>query len=465
MSYFSDTLKTLLNWEIYSSNDDFKKFVIENNLDEKEQKILIEAYKKLYAYQESGALTPEDAPIIDGALEIKNKFKDREYNRKKMQEEEVHDDTSEYVRITESQVEKKEDLEMEDSNFEKLEFRGSVGEYFKIWIVNIFLTVITAGIYSAWAKVRTNRYFYANTFFQNSSFEYTADPLKILKGRIIIVAIYALFIVSSQILLNPIMTGVILVFALLISPWIINRAIKFKLKNSKYRNIRFHYDENAPAFYKFYAIHGVLNVLTLGLAFPYSLNAFKQLLINNSQYGSSNFNYEGKSGEMYKQFLKILGGYIGYVIIPFFLIGFFASLAGARMPSFETIDPAMLPILIIGMTVMIYVGYIFAAFMTKGIYDAYVANYSFSQTSLKQSLFQSTLSPARLGWIYTSNIFLIIFSLGLLSPWAKVRLINYKCDNFAIYAPDIDQFIAESSVDESAIGEEAEDFFDVDIGI
>ena len=76
-----------------------------------------------------------------------------------MQEEESHDDLSEYVRITEPQVGKKKNLEMENSNFEKLEFRGSVGEYFKIWIVNIFLTVITAGVYSAWAKVRTNRYF------------------------------------------------------------------------------------------------------------------------------------------------------------------------------------------------------------------------------------------------------------------------------------------------------------------
>ncbi len=464
MSYFSDTLKTLLNWEIYSSNDDFKKFVIENNLSEKEQKTLIEAYKKLYAYQESGALSPQDAPIIDQALELKNRFKQREYNRKQ-QVAEDYSDPSGYVRITESEVEKEKSIEMEDANFEKLEFRGGAKEYFKIWIVNIFLTLITAGIYSAWAKVRTNRYFYANTFFQNSSFEYTADPLKILKGRIIVVAIYALFIVASQILLNPIMTGVILVFALLIAPWIINRAIKFKLKNSKYRNIRFHYDENAPAFYKFYAIHGVLNLLTLGLAFPYSLNAFKKLLIDNSQYGSSNFSYAGKSGEMYKEFMKIIGGYIGYVIIPFFLAGFFASILARRVAPLESIDPALLPILMVAFSVVIYSGYIFAAFMTKGIYDAYIANYSFSQTSLKQSLFKSTLSPSKLGWIYLSNIFLIIFSLGLLAPFAKVRIVKYKCDNFAIYAPDIDQFIEASYVDESAIGEEAEDFFDVDIGI
>ena len=36
----------------------------------------------------------------------------------------------------------------------QLQFNGKGFEYFKIWIVNIFLTIVTLGIYSAWAKVR-----------------------------------------------------------------------------------------------------------------------------------------------------------------------------------------------------------------------------------------------------------------------------------------------------------------------
>lgn len=37
------------------------------------------------------------------------------------------------------------------------EFRGRGGEYFRIWIVNLALSLLTLGIYSAWAKVRTGR--------------------------------------------------------------------------------------------------------------------------------------------------------------------------------------------------------------------------------------------------------------------------------------------------------------------
>ena len=35
-----------------------------------------------------------------------------------------------------------------------LRFTGQAGEYFSIWIVNVCLSIVTLGIYSAWAKVR-----------------------------------------------------------------------------------------------------------------------------------------------------------------------------------------------------------------------------------------------------------------------------------------------------------------------
>ena len=38
-----------------------------------------------------------------------------------------------------------------------LKFTGKAGEYFRIWIVNVCLSVVTLGIYSAWAKVRRKR--------------------------------------------------------------------------------------------------------------------------------------------------------------------------------------------------------------------------------------------------------------------------------------------------------------------
>ncbi|MBT9430766.1 DUF898 family protein, partial [Candidatus Symbiopectobacterium endolongispinus] len=66
-------------------------------------------------------------------------------------------------------------------------FHGKSGEYFLIWLVNALLTTITLGIYSAWATVRTCRYFYGNTEINGDRFDYHAEPIQILKGRIIVI--------------------------------------------------------------------------------------------------------------------------------------------------------------------------------------------------------------------------------------------------------------------------------------
>ena len=44
-----------------------------------------------------------------------------------------------------------------------LRFTGSGSEYFRIWIVNLLLTVVTFGIYFPYAKARKLRYFHENT--------------------------------------------------------------------------------------------------------------------------------------------------------------------------------------------------------------------------------------------------------------------------------------------------------------
>ena len=74
-----------------------------------------------------------------------------------------------------------------------VEFTATAGEYFRIWIVNLALTILTLGIYSAWAKVRKKRYFYSHTLIDGECFEYRANPVAILKGRIIAVVLFAAY--------------------------------------------------------------------------------------------------------------------------------------------------------------------------------------------------------------------------------------------------------------------------------
>ena len=58
------------------------------------------------------------------------------------------------------------------TDFKKTEFEGQAGEYFRIWIVNLFLSIITLGIYSPWAKVINTKYLYQNLSIEGHRFDY-----------------------------------------------------------------------------------------------------------------------------------------------------------------------------------------------------------------------------------------------------------------------------------------------------
>src|SRR5882757_10054200 len=68
---------------------------------------------------------------------------------------------------------------------EQLRFTGTGASYFGIWIVNLLLTIVTLGIYSAWAKVRRLQYFYRHTELAGSSFDFHGSASRILIGRVI----------------------------------------------------------------------------------------------------------------------------------------------------------------------------------------------------------------------------------------------------------------------------------------
>ena len=51
-------------------------------------------------------------------------------------------------------------------------FTGEGAEYFRIWVVNLLLTLLTLGVYSAWAKVRKQRWFWQHTRLDGHVFDF-----------------------------------------------------------------------------------------------------------------------------------------------------------------------------------------------------------------------------------------------------------------------------------------------------
>jgi len=210
------------------------------------------------------------------------------------------------------------------SGTEFLSFSGSGGEYFRIWIVNLLLSTITLGIYSAWAKVRRLRYFYDNTTLAGTSFEYHGNPVAIFKGRIIAALLLASYQLSFKI--SPKFGLFMLALVAAVLPWLIWRSLQFKLHNSSYRGIRFGFRGSVAGAYKVYLLLPLLSLLTLYLLAPFTHQRIKRFQHNESRFGTSHFSFDGSVGAFYKTYLSgafifIVGLVIVFGALSIFLFG------------------------------------------------------------------------------------------------------------------------------------------------
>lgn len=331
-------------------------------------------------------------------------------------------------------------IDENSTNQETFQFDGGGAEYFKIWIVNILLSILTLGIYSAWAKVRRKRYFYGSTSLDGARFEYLADPKKILKGRIIVFFVYLTSQITAYYM--PLLNWVWVVLFIAIAPWVIIRALKFNAVNSSYRNVRFNFNATYGQALKNVALPFLTIYLTLGLALPYFVFRLKKFVIEHTSFGTTPFKFHGSAGAFFKMYGLAFLGFIIWVAI----------VAGLTMP-FD-LAPLLPSLIILGTMIL--------ALNVQVIQT----NYIFEHLALTDHRFRSTLGTLEMLGIYITNLLAMALSLGLMIPWAQVRLTNYRLRNLALVPTgSLAGFINNAETDSNAFGEEMSDFFDMDIGL
>ncbi len=148
---------------------------------------------------------------------------------------------------------------------QEFSFTGKTGEYFGIWIVNLLLSIVTIGIYTAWAKVQRLRYFYGNTWLDGHNFEYHAKPMQILIGRLIVIG--ALIVYNILVSISPAF-GLLILPYLIAFPWLLNKSMAFNARMTSYRNVRFNFRGNYWSALGIFVLMPFAVIFTLGLLAP-----------------------------------------------------------------------------------------------------------------------------------------------------------------------------------------------------
>lgn len=391
-----------------------------------------------------------------------------------------------------------------------LEFNGRGSEYFRIWIVNILLTIVTLTIYYPWAKVRTLRYFHGNTTLQARAFDYHATGKQLLPGYLISLVLVAIFVAVQTVF--PVAGLALIAVLALAVPWLIWKSVMFTMRMTSLSAVRFGFQGTAGGAYKSYLFWPLLMVagFLLGPAIGIALTAFElvdgamvavvagvasligyliafllyakvkerqtHFLIDGYRYGQGRFATTVRTGGFAKILLKTIGLALLMLLLTLVLIAGATFLTGAASGLMELAgsldDPEALAEALGGGVVAIvigalYVGLLFGLFLIAAYAYTRQRQYILANSTLDGSIsFASTLSARRFAWVLLTNLLLIVVTLGLGIPWARTRLARALVENTKVDTTiGFDNYINRQSDAQSGLAEQIGDAFDVNVGV
>lgn len=333
-------------------------------------------------------------------------------------------------------------------------FTGSAREYFGIWVVNLALSVLTLGVYSAWAKVRRLQYFYRHTRLEGVPFDYHGTPIAILKGRIIAANLLLVYTLAGQ--LGPVFSLVAFGVLALALPWLLMRSMIFRLHNTSYRGLRFQFAGSLAGSYGVFVCLPVLSVFTVFLLFPYCHHRIKRYQFANARYGATPFTYHGRASHFYRTYLRAVGLILAISLVAGICLGLAAvvivSRTGAPPPPVATV---LLGFLFYGAVALAFRAYI----------DTRVRNYVWQHARLGDRRVYCDMTASSLFFLRATNIAAILLTFGLFLPFAQIRTARYMASVLSLTGRSFDELAGADEQQADATGDEAVGMFDFDIAM
>jgi uncharacterized membrane protein YjgN (DUF898 family) len=281
--------------------------------------------------------------------------------------------------------------------------------------------------------------------------------------------------------------AVTLALIAVIFPWIFYRSLRFRLANTSFRGVRFHFGGTIADAYTLF-IPAILLLLAPNLLFvtiipgkvpdpafmkrlfllyllvlafwPYFLHKLRRYQHGHAFFGRSRFDYVGQARMFYFLALKS----IGFIFLGLFVMGTF-TVFGAVIFKFLGGAASSPPPKAFGVMIYSYVGLFYAALLALIPYwNARSQNIIWNNTRLDGFSFESTLPFKKLFWVETQNFFLTILTLGIYRPFAVIRSARIRLEAVR-FAGEVGVFEAAAAQGGGATGAEFVDMFGFDISL
>ncbi len=355
-----------------------------------------------------------------------------------------------------------------------LSFHGEGSKYFVISLINALLQTITLNFYYPWAKATKLNYLYEQTEFAGSRFKFHGTGKEMFIGYLKMLGIAAIILggffwatVEQQRILGLILLygGLILVY-----PLAIHGTAKYRLSRTSWRGIFMGYRGKLDVLFPKFFIGILFSIFTFSLYWSWVEVDLRKYVTKNIRFGNVEFDFKGKGVDLFLIKLKYFAIAIGITIvimILFFALGAFA--AGYR--NIFNPETGGLPTLTAGLIASIFLFYILflalvgtiALMRQREVFQFYADNTHLYQNEKwhKVKLNMTFIDLLKLSVV---NMLLIIFTLGLASPFVAIRNLHFVMPRLEIDSTfDPDSLAQTESNYRDAFGEDVGDWLDIDL--
>ena len=367
-------------------------------------------------------------------------------------------------------------------------FTGSGSEYFRIWIVNMLLMLVTFGIYYPWAKVRRLRYFFSNTLVGGQPLDFHGEATKILLGYFMMGILFSIYSTAGSVSPASGLLGFLLVAG--VWPAMLKSSMQFRLGNTSWRGLRFRFRGTMREAYRavfpmfipsvlilavvsqvgdpkkppgwYFPVFGIVMLGTLAVI-PWLYWKLKKFQHDNYAFASLETTFTATPGSFYKLFFKffgviVLACVVGGVAVALVVMSMKAGAPTARAAKTATVMAiAVTPLLTVLALLVFAKPYMVARFQ----------NLVWNHTVNDSLSFSSDLRVGRLLGLTLKNWLLIVLTLGFYWPFAAVATARMRIEAVSARTrDDPDVLISEAPPAKvGAAGDAGADLFGLDIGL
>lgn len=304
---------------------------------------------------------------------------------------------------------------------------------------NGLLNIITLTLYRFWGKTEVRRRVWQGLRLNGDAFEYTGRGMELFIGfllALVVLGLPFLLVVFGAQFLRPGYALLIILPLYLFIFWLwgfgVFTAFRYLASRTTWRGIRFRLAGSATG-YGFYYIGAVLlSGITFGWYWPTAERSLAERLWGELRFGDRRVRFsmgkatkEGVYGPFALGWLLTITPYL----LLFTIIGMIAAMNAPVGPVYAAPAPAPVPPMPQMATILM--GYM-VAFVIAPIlmliwapYQAAMMRSIAAGVSIDGATFRLEVKAIPLWWLTVSNLAVLLFTLGFLTPWVQARTANW----------------------------------------